>query len=91
VKRRKLIHNTNIPKHASCLQQGTKVILQKHFENQLHFCPEYKVLCLWQIQYNTLMITTLHIFKAASCYCMGILVILKDGGVFQDKKETEWS
>ena len=29
VKRRKPVQNLNIPKHVSCLQQGTKVILQK--------------------------------------------------------------
>jgi hypothetical protein len=33
--------------------------MAKHFT----FCPEYKVLCLGQIQYNTLLSTTFHIFK----------------------------
>jgi hypothetical protein len=28
-----------------------------------NFCHEYKVLYLGQIQYNTLLCTTLHIFK----------------------------
>jgi hypothetical protein len=30
VKRRKPVQNENISKHASCLQKGTKVILQKY-------------------------------------------------------------
>jgi hypothetical protein len=53
---------------------------------QFTFCPEYKVLCLEQIQYNTLLSTNLifsSIVVAASC--MGMLVIGKDCGFFQDK------
>jgi hypothetical protein len=46
----------NIPKHASCLQQGTKVILLKNVAKQFTFCPEYKL--LGQIQINTLLRTT---------------------------------
>jgi hypothetical protein len=33
VKRRKPVQITIIPKHASCLQQGTKVILQKMWQS----------------------------------------------------------
>ena len=33
VKRRKPVQNTNIPKQASCLQQGAKVILQKMWQS----------------------------------------------------------
>jgi hypothetical protein len=46
VKRRKLVQKKYIPKHASCLQQGTKVIPQKNVAKQFTFCPEDKVFCL---------------------------------------------
>jgi hypothetical protein len=37
VKRGKHVQNTNIPKHASCLQQGTKVQLPKNWQrNELY-------------------------------------------------------
>ena len=39
------------------------------------FCPEYNVLYLGQIQYNTLLSTTLHMFKD-SCGCIMLWVCL---------------
>jgi hypothetical protein len=48
VKRRQPVQNRNTPKHASCLQQGTKVKLKK-----FTLCAEYKVLLLGQIQHIT--------------------------------------
>ena len=45
----------------------------KNVAKQLTFSTEYKVLCLRQILYNTLLSTTLHIFKHnALCYGYGL-------------------
>ena len=74
--------------HPVC-NKATKVILQRNVAKQFTFCPEYKALCLGQIQYNTFLSTTLHIFKHGWWlhHVMGMLVIIKDWGVFQDKKK----
>ena len=61
VKRWTLVQNKHFLKHASCLQRVTKVNCQKGGKETL--CPEYKVLCLGQIQHNTSLSTTRHIFK----------------------------
>jgi hypothetical protein len=53
VKRRKPVQNKNIPKGASCLRQGTKVILQKMWQRNVIICPVYKVLYLGQTQHIT--------------------------------------
>jgi hypothetical protein len=42
VKRRKSVQNTNIPKHASCLQQDTKVKLQKMLQRNLLYVLKTK-------------------------------------------------
>jgi hypothetical protein len=81
----------HISKRASCLQQGTKVILQKMWQSISLFVLNTKCYIWGHIQYNILLSTTLHIFKhvvAASCYgyaCYGY-AIFTDWGVFQDKK-----
>ena len=55
----------------------------------MHFCPEHKVLCLGQIQYNTLLSTTLRVFKhSGGCVMLWVwLIIVKNWGVFQDKNK----
>jgi hypothetical protein len=77
------VQNKHIPKHASCLQQATAV---KNVAKQFSFCPEYKALCLGQIQH----ITECHspYFQASGWlhHVMCILVIVKDWGVLQDNK-----
>ena len=64
------------------MQQGTKVILQNIWQSKITFPPEYKVLCLGQIQYNTLLSTSI----VVAHHVMSMLVIIEDWGVFQDKK-----
>ena len=53
----------------------------------LTFCPEYKVLCLGKIQYNTLLSTTLHIFNhSGGCIMLWVcLSSLRTGEVFRIK------
>ena len=93
MKRRKHIQNKTIPKHASCLQQGTKVILQKNVQRNELLVLNTKCYA-WNNSNTTHYITVpLSIFSsivvAASCYghacnrCKS-----KDRGVFQDKKRN---
>jgi hypothetical protein len=44
VKRRKSVQNKNIPKHVSCLQQGTKVIQKKtlYWTNPIQYLTDYQ-------------------------------------------------
>ena len=47
----------------SVYNKALKIYCKKRGK-EFHFhCPEYKMLCLGQIQYNTSLITTLHIFE----------------------------
>ena len=83
VKRRKPVQN--ITKHASCLQQGAKVILQKMWQSNSLFVLNRK--CYVGGKSNTLLSTTIHIVKQWWLHhVMGMLVIVKDWEVFQDKK-----
>ena len=60
------------------LMQYCKTNVAKQFT----FCLVYKVLCLGQIQYNTLLSTILHIFKHNDgCIMLWAWVILKDCSV----------
>jgi hypothetical protein len=90
VERRKPVQIKNIPKHASCLQQGTKVILQEIWRSNLHFVLNTNV---WVKSIQP--ITEYHSPYVQAYWwlhhVMGKLVIIKDWGVVQDKKEMEWS
>jgi hypothetical protein len=70
VKIRKPVQHKNIPKHASCLQEGSYVKLQIIWQKIYTLCPEYKALCLGKIQHNTSLSTTLHIFKDGGGFVM---------------------
>ena len=60
VKRRKTVENKIIPNLFATRDYSNT---EKNVVKQLTFCPEYKVLSLEQIQYNTILSTALHIFK----------------------------
>jgi hypothetical protein len=78
VKRWKLVKNKNTPKYASCLHQGTKVILQQNVANQFTLCPEYKALCLGQIQHITEYCSSYFQAWWWMHHVMGMLVIGKN-------------
>ena len=60
-------------------------------ENKLTFGPQYKVLCLGQIQFNTLLSTTPHIFQqSGGCIILWVcLQSLRTGEFF--RIENKWN
>ena len=89
VKRSKSVQNKNAKNHASCLQQDTKVKQQQMWESNSLFALNTEVLCLGQIQYNTLLSTTLYIFERSGDYIMlwVCLLSLRTGEFFRIKKK----
>jgi hypothetical protein len=82
VKRRNLVQNTNIPKHASCLQEGIKVKLQKMWQRNVFYFLNPKRY-VWGKSNTTHHLVPLFIFSSMMmAHVMDMLVVGKDLGLF---------